>query len=311
LQENNIDKQQQHDRLEDDPDPWAKRRPASAVVRPEDALMTAEEYYATHEYMYEFPDANFDPWTGVPIPGRQPGPARYDGQTGLPLEHQPPMNIPNDPHIDHSSPRPRRRRPSREYAAAARRRRLAQEFDNYQHKPNKDSMWICDFCVYEDIWGKPPIALIRSYEVRDAQERKKAEERRRLLEKAKMKKNKGKGKNKKSNNQNNGHVTNSTTDNSNNMYNQSNLDPEHYSHEVNGEDYYDDDYDDGYDPISPNDPSYTSQHHTHHGCCPDHYHGHQHHTRQDHNHIVDGHDNPISSSIPGHVPPLRAPTTKA
>lgn len=48
-------------------------------------------------------------------------------------------------------------------------------------------MYICMFCEYEDIFGVPPLALIRSYEIRDRKERKKKEEQRRLLEKARAK----------------------------------------------------------------------------------------------------------------------------
>ena len=47
-------------------------------------------------------------------------------------------------------------------------------------------MWICEFCEYEDIYGAPPYAMIRRYEIKDRQEREQAAERRRLLEKAKM-----------------------------------------------------------------------------------------------------------------------------
>ncbi|KAK3636159.1 hypothetical protein LTR56_014322 [Elasticomyces elasticus] len=92
-----------------------------------------------------------------------------------------------------AKPKPRRR-PSKEYALAARQRQLQQEYTNYHHRPTKDNLWICEFCEYEDIFGTPPLALIRSYEIKDRKERKAKEERRRLLEKAKMKGRKGKGK---------------------------------------------------------------------------------------------------------------------
>ncbi|KAK0252148.1 hypothetical protein B0A54_08130 [Friedmanniomyces endolithicus] len=92
-----------------------------------------------------------------------------------------------------------RRRPSKEYALAARQRQLQQEYTNYHHRPTKDNMWICEFCEYEDIFGVPPMALIRSYEIKDRAERKKAAEKRRLLEKAKMKGRKNKKGSKKAN----------------------------------------------------------------------------------------------------------------
>ncbi|KAB8556623.1 hypothetical protein FH972_025659 [Carpinus fangiana] len=83
---------------------------------------------------------------------------------------------------------PRRpRRPEQEYAAAARQRQMQQDINNYHHPPRKEDIWICEFCEYEAIWGRPPVALVRQYEVKDRKERKAAEERRRLLEKAKAK----------------------------------------------------------------------------------------------------------------------------
>ncbi|KAF1988694.1 hypothetical protein K402DRAFT_18086 [Aulographum hederae CBS 113979] len=98
----------------------------------------------------------------------------------------------------------RPRRPGRAYAIAARSRRLQQEYNNYHHPPARDEIWICEFCEYEDIFGKPPEALIRQYEIKDRKEQKRLAEKRRLLEKAKMKNRKGKKGSKKNNNSNNG-----------------------------------------------------------------------------------------------------------
>ncbi|GAM90976.1 hypothetical protein ANO11243_090230 [Dothideomycetidae sp. 11243] len=147
--------------------------------------------------------------------------------------------------------KPRRRHPSKEFALAARQRRLAQEFNNYQSKPTKDSMWICEFCEYEDIWGYPPRALIRQYEIKDRAERQKAEERRRLLEKAKMKKNKGKNKGKGGKN-----ASTQPATNANQPYDQS-LDNVNMPPDLQGDEYYDDEYDDGYNQVDPNDPAYA------------------------------------------------------
>lgn len=109
---------------------------------------------------------------------------------------------PPGPAAQAAQPGPRRRRqrrPDQEYAAAARQRQMQQEINNYHHPPRKEDIWICEFCEYEAIWGKPPVALVRQYEIKDRKERKAAEERRRLLEKAKAKsrknrKGKGNGK---------------------------------------------------------------------------------------------------------------------
>lgn len=148
-------------------------------------------------------------------------------------------------------PKPRRRRPSKEFALAARQRRLAQEFNNYQSKPTKESMWICEFCEYEDIWGYPPKALIRQYEIKDREERRKAEERRRLLEKAKMKNKKGKNKGKGGKNNNN-HASNHAGQ----PY-EPNVDNLHMPPDGHGDEYYDDGYDDDeFGPVDPNEPAY-------------------------------------------------------
>jgi hypothetical protein len=125
-------------------------------------------------------------------------------------------------------------------------------------------MWICEFCEYEDIFGVPPVAMIRRYEIKDRQERKKAAERRRLLEKAKMKgrkgkKGKGKGGNAAGNNANgnqaaaaNGHAN---TPAAGDQQYDPNMPPppaegvdgeEEY---FDDEDEYDEDYDDQYEPV--------------------------------------------------------------
>ena len=83
-------------------------------------------------------------------------------------------------------------RPGKEYALAARRRRLQQEYANYHHPPSRDEIWICEFCEYESIFGSPPEALMRQYEIKDRRERRRLAEKRRLLEKAKLKGRKGK-----------------------------------------------------------------------------------------------------------------------
>ncbi|KZF23055.1 hypothetical protein L228DRAFT_142353 [Xylona heveae TC161] len=86
----------------------------------------------------------------------------------------------------------RPRRPGKEYAIAARQRRLQQEYNNYHHPPAPEDIWICEFCEYESIFGTPPEALVRQYEIKDRKERRRLAEKRRLLEKAKMKSRKGK-----------------------------------------------------------------------------------------------------------------------
>lgn len=87
--------------------------------------------------------------------------------------------------------RPKRSRDSI-YALAARRRKIQQHYTNIHNPPSPEDFWMCEFCEYEAIFGEPPRALIRQYEIKDRKERRRLAEKRRLLEKAKMKGRKGK-----------------------------------------------------------------------------------------------------------------------
>ncbi len=99
-------------------------------------------------------------------------------------------------------PKKNRRPLAKQYAIAARDRRLRQEYSNYHHPPKEEDVWICQFCEYDSLFGQPPQHLIRQYEAKDRRERKRLAEKRRLLEKAKMKGRKGKKGNKNSKNPN-------------------------------------------------------------------------------------------------------------
>lgn len=83
--------------------------------------------------------------------------------------------------------RKKKRSPGSIYALAARQRKIQQQYANLHHPPRLEDVWICEFCEYESIFGRPPEALIRQYEVKDRKERKRLAEKKRLLEKAKMK----------------------------------------------------------------------------------------------------------------------------
>ncbi|KAF4510069.1 hypothetical protein G6O67_001992 [Ophiocordyceps sinensis] len=75
--------------------------------------------------------------------------------------------------------------------AARRRERIAAEAMKRQ-PPKAEDVWICQFCEYNNIFRKPPSALIRDYEIKDRRRRKEEADRKRLLEKAKAKNRKGK-----------------------------------------------------------------------------------------------------------------------
>ncbi|KAJ5908176.1 hypothetical protein N7495_000858 [Penicillium taxi] len=83
--------------------------------------------------------------------------------------------------------RKKKRSPASAYALAARQRKMQQQYTNIHHPPRMEDIWICEFCEYESIFGHPPTALIRQYEMKDRKERKRLAEKKRLLEKAKMK----------------------------------------------------------------------------------------------------------------------------
>ncbi|CAK1364837.1 unnamed protein product [Cercospora beticola] len=184
--------------------------------------------------------------TSPPLRGQHP-PVNAQRPPPPPANNAPPAAHPQQQQAPPPKPRPRRN-PAKEYAMQAAQRKKNQQYQNYHHRPKPDDMWICEFCEYEDIYGVPPYALIRAYEIKDRKERKKAEEKRRLLEKAKMKgrKNKkGAGKGGKNN------VNNASA-------------PAPPSHPQNydpnlpppeDEEYYDDeDYaEDDYEPIGPDD----------------------------------------------------------
>lgn len=100
----------------------------------------------------------------------------------------------------HGQPKPSikksRKRAARELVLAAKARRRQTENQNLHNPPKPEDIWICEFCEYEAIFGRPPAALVRQYEIKDRKLRQQEEERRRLLEKAKMRSRKGKKANK-------------------------------------------------------------------------------------------------------------------
>ena len=112
-------------------------------------------------------------------------------QTSPSMVNQPGQNGTN-PQAATQAPQKPRRSAAQRYAITARNRRADQQYNNSQHPPKREDIWICEFCEYESIFGRPPEALIRQYEIKDRKERKRQAEKRRLLEKAKMKGRKGK-----------------------------------------------------------------------------------------------------------------------
>ena len=112
--------------------------------------------------------------------------ATNQGTQALPNTSQPPSNQPAA-----QGKKPRRRKADL-YAIAERKRRIKQEYANLHHPPPESDSWICEFCEYELYFGTPARALINQYEAKDRRARKIEANRKRLLEKAKLKGRKGK-----------------------------------------------------------------------------------------------------------------------
>ncbi|CCX32356.1 Similar to hypothetical protein [Tuber melanosporum Mel28]; acc. no. XP_002835335 [Pyronema omphalodes CBS 100304] len=87
-------------------------------------------------------------------------------------------------------------RPSRREIYQQQQRRRREEAQSHR---NNGEIWICEFCEYESIFGHPPEALMRQYEIKDRKERRRLAEKRRLLEKAKQKGKKNSSKSQKKN----------------------------------------------------------------------------------------------------------------
>lgn len=124
---------------------------------------------------------------GVSTQGTQTSPTvagQSSQQSNTQHSHQP---HPAAPSTEPPPERKKKRSPSSIYALAARQRKIQQQYANLHHPPRLEDIWICEFCEYESIFGRPPEALIRQYEIKDRKERKRLAEKKRLLEKAKMK----------------------------------------------------------------------------------------------------------------------------
>lgn len=147
------------------------------------------------------------------------------------------------------SKKARRRVAAKEYLIAARQRREQQKWRNDHHPIPPEDQWTCEFCEYEQIFGTPPSALIKQYEIKDRQARKQEAERRRLLEKAKMKGRKGKKGSKMPAKVTPPQQVPHTEQSTSLKHSQS------QSQETQSEEYYEDEYDDEYARDDPPPPS--------------------------------------------------------
>ncbi|KAK4459064.1 hypothetical protein QBC42DRAFT_254747 [Cladorrhinum samala] len=168
-------------------------------------------------------------------------------------------------------PKGSRRSPTKEFLAAAKARRRERQLYNKRNPPKPEDIWICHFCEYEDIFGHPPEALVRSYEIKDRKQRQLEQQRRAQWERMKKGKHKGK-KNSKLPTKNNNAVQDSQSLDSHGV-------PlNHYGQETQDDEFYDeDDYEEeDYEPDDEVHVACTAQvsgHHHHHHL---HHHHHSH-----------------------------------
>lgn len=129
-----------------------------------------------------------------------PGTVQWPGHPNrhaMPAQASPPgSNAPNGanneaaPRAAGAKPNGRRksrRRLDRELDMAARQRKQMAADMYYHQPPRPEDVWICEFCEFESIFGRPPLRLIRDYEIKDRRHRQEEADRKRLLEKAKAK----------------------------------------------------------------------------------------------------------------------------
>lgn len=93
-----------------------------------------------------------------------------------------------------SAGRRRRTRKSidRELEEQARQRRAKTRENRRRNPVPLEEEWVCDFCIYESIWGEPPAAIIRAYEERERRERIAEMNKKRRLEQVKARSRKSK-----------------------------------------------------------------------------------------------------------------------
>jgi hypothetical protein len=134
---------------------------------------------------------SIDATTGLATHGTQTSPNLTPGSGQAALDQGSPRHGQGEANQPSQAKKGRRRR-GKEYEQAAIKRKNRQAHQNYYHPPAPEEIWICEFCEYESIFGAPPVALMRQYEIKDRKERRRQDEKRRLLEKAKQKGRKGK-----------------------------------------------------------------------------------------------------------------------
>lgn len=130
------------------------------------------------------------------------------------------------------------------YTAAAEARLRKTQLANRRNPPKPEDIWICEFCDYEAIFGSPPRALVRQYEIKDRKQRQQGQHRKAQLERMKKGKHRGKKNGKPA-----AKSSNAGRD-SHHALDSRDASASQYGHSTHGEEYYEDEYyeDEEYDP---------------------------------------------------------------
>lgn len=131
-----------------------------------------------------------------------------------------------------------------QYTAAAKARRRETLLANRRKPPKREDIWICEFCEYEAIFGSPPEALVRQYEIKDRKQRQLEQQRKAQLERMK------KGKHRSKKNSKLPAKSSHGAQDAHHAVDSRGASMNQYGHSTQGEEYYDDEYyeDEEYDP---------------------------------------------------------------
>ncbi len=120
--------------------------------------------------------------------------ANHLNQGAPPAADGPPLD-PRSAEANHPPPPNPQKKPEnlnrvlREQAKARKKNARSQ---NRQNPSKPEDVWVCDFCIYEDIYGEPPRHLIRDFEMKERKQRLQEAALKRKMEKMKKDARKGK-----------------------------------------------------------------------------------------------------------------------
>ncbi|CAI4211055.1 unnamed protein product [Parascedosporium putredinis] len=107
-----------------------------------------------------------DVGSGFPPPGYISSTKSLGLHHGMPLPAGHHDDLPRGPGAAAARRKKNRKAIDRELEEQARQRRIKTRENRRRNPVPLEEEWVCDFCIYERIWGKPT-ALIRTYEERE------------------------------------------------------------------------------------------------------------------------------------------------